>query len=218
MIVLCITKRPHLAPFLWAQLQKMKGVSITPVIYQNGEYTDFWVNKGILNHHRPEWKNQSDCFNAFQQDYADLDEHVLVWDDDVFLDHDFTSKYEQALNNGYDHVCHTVTWFYHWQPKQTYVRVRKTWLAKRVGIFGIHKDLWKEIPWPDRPADAMLAWFKDLGEHNIRALPYLDYTHLIHGDNTILKPDVFNRPNAQGQESLGAKHPLVLAVDALNGL
>jgi len=216
MIVLCITNRPHFAPFLWEQLQKMNAVSITPVIYQNGEPNNFWHTKDVLHHYRSEWKNQADCFNAFRKDYATCSEHLLVWDDDIFIDHDFTPKYIDALENGYDRVCNTVSWFYHLQEKQDFIRVCHNWQARKVGVFAMHQDLWKRLSWPSRPKDPMLPWFNNLGPHNVRQFAHTDYTHLVHTENSVIRSDVFGQ-HPQDLESMGAKHPLVLAVDQLNG-
>lgn len=141
------------------------------------------------------WRHNADAFNWFRINFQ-KDDHIFLMDDDIYLKGDSCRECEGWIEKGWDRVVYTRTHFFDTLAGETSVA---NWKVRQIGgAWAINRDIWRLSPWPDRAVDAMLRYFNDLPGHNVKSIPKPNITHLIHGENVILKRSprmAFDIPN-----------------------
>ena len=189
MIYLIITNRPEFLDFSIAQAQKCKNVY--PVVLANGpRFKNHAGTSKAIYFYQENWRHNSDAFNWFRSNYQ-KDDHLFLMDDDIYLSGDSVAECLTWLEAGFDRVVYTRSYLFDLEAGET---ATTNWFARSVGgAWAISKDLWRQKPWPDRPVDAMLRYFIDLPEHNVKMIPQAKITHLLHGKNVILERSIRQR-------------------------
>lgn len=158
------------------------------VVLGNGDDFKFWKDKTDVHFfYQDNWRYNSDCFNWFRENFQKGDDLFLM-DDDIYLSGDTAAEFSEWLSKGFDRVFYTRAYLFDVRAGETSV---VNWPARSIGgCWAMSRYLWRSFPWPDRPVDAMLRYFRDLPEHNVKMIPYPKITHLIHDENVILKRSV----------------------------
>jgi len=195
MIYLVITNRPKFLKFATAQMAKCPRAH--HVVLANGPEFDGWKGhstKAFFFYNKT-WRHNSDAFNWFRVNFQKHDDLFLM-DDDIYLEGDSCRECEGWLEKGWDRVFYTRSHLFDTQAGET---ATVNWRPRQIGgAWAMSRDLWRLKPWADRPVDAMLRWFNELPQHNIKLIPIPKITYLIHNENVVLKRSVrmdFNVPN-----------------------
>jgi len=203
MIYCVITNRPEFLDFAVAQSKKCKGVEL--VILANGPaFENVENSKGF--YYKPEWRYSADAFNWFRENYP-VDDDLFLMDDDIFLNHDVCEESLTWLKKGFDRVVYTSVFLRSLAENKT---VRTTWKSRQVGgAWAMAGHLWRAEKWPDWPKGAMLRYFNDLPEHNIKMITKPRITHLIHDKNIVLNSSHFKGEHVENDPQLTKELSLI---------